>query len=135
MPGNAYAKTMWDPCPPGYRVMNHLVFASANICDETDAGSYEITGSGAKDGLGILLNESQKTKNGTVKADNVWFPFSGQTNSVGKFIASSYGEIFSMTPNNAGYRARSFRINSSFIAQQQTVSSMKESKPVRCIME
>lgn len=135
MPGNAYAKTMWDPCPPGYRVMNHLVFASANICDETDDGSYEITGSGAKDGLGILLNESQKTINGTVKADNVWFPFSGQTNSDGTFIASSYGEIFSMTPNNAGYHARSFRIYSSFIAQQQTESSMKESKPVRCIME
>lgn len=135
--GNAYAKTMWDPCPPGYKVMNHLAFYSANICAETTNTSYSINGSSGKTRWGILLNESQSTSSlGTIQADDVWFPFAGKTNSGGTFEGGSqYGEIFSVTPNNGGYNARSFRINSSFFAQQQTESSMKESKPVRCIME
>lgn len=133
--GNAYAKTMWDPCPPGYRVMNHLVFSSANICHETNDKAYDITGNGINN-LGILLNENQRTTLGTVKVDNVWFPFSGMTKADGTFVSdSNYGEIFSVSPNNGGYHARSFRISSSAKAQQQIKSSMKESKPVRCIME
>lgn len=133
--GNAYAKTMWDPCPPGYRVMNHLAFFSANICDAVNDGTYSITGSGVN-GWGILLNESQKTNLGSIKADRVWFPFSGKTDSDGNFITGGrYGEIFSVTPNEGGYYARSFRIDNSSFAQQQIESSMKESKPVRCVME
>jgi hypothetical protein len=117
--------------------MNHLAFYSANICAETTNTSYSINGSSGKTRWGILLNESQSTSSlGTIQADDVWFPFAGKTNSGGTFEGESqYGEIFSVTPNNGGYNARSFRINSSFFAQQQTESSMKESKPVRCIME
>lgn len=135
--GNAYAKTMWDPCPPGYKVMNHLAFYSANICAETTNTSYSINGSSGKTRWGILLNESQSTSSlGTIQADDVWFPFAGKTNSGGTFEGGSqYGEIFSVTPNEGGYYARSFKINSSFYANQEINSSMKESKPVRCVME
>lgn len=135
--GNAYAKTMWDPCPPGYKVMNHLAFYSANICAETTNTSYSINGSSGKTRWGILLNESQSTSSlGTIQADDVWFPFAGKTNSGGTFEGGSqYGEIFSVTPNEGGYYARSFKINSSFNANQEINSSMKESKPVRCVME
>lgn len=134
--GNAYAKTMWDPCPPGYKVMNHLAFYSANICAETTNTSYSINGSSGKTRWGILLNESQSTSSlGTIQADDVWFPFAGKTNSGGTFEGGSqYGEIFSVTPNEGGYYARSFKINSSN-ANQEINSSMKESKPVRCVME
>lgn len=135
--GNAYAKTMWDPCPPGYKVMNHLAFYSANICAETTNTSYSINGSSGKTRWGILLNESQSTSSlGTIQADDVWFPFAGKTNSGGTFEGGSqYGEIFSVTPNEGGYYARSFKINSSFNANQEINSFMKESKPVRCVME
>lgn len=115
--------------------MNHLAFFSANICDAVNDGTYSITGSGVN-GWGILLNESQKTNLGSIKADRVWFPFSGKTDSDGNFITGGrYGEIFSVTPNEGGYYARSFRIDNSSFAQQQIESSMKESKPVRCVME
>ena len=30
--GLAFVKTMWDPCPPGYRVMQYDVFMTARIC-------------------------------------------------------------------------------------------------------
>ena len=83
------------------------------------------------------MNESQSTSSlGTIQADDVWFPFAGKTNSGGTFEGGSqYGEIFSVTPNEGGYYARSFKINSSFNANQEINSFMKESKPVRCIME
>lgn len=137
--GNAFAKTMWDPCPPGYRVMNHLVFSTANICAPNEDTTYNLTGSGTTK-WGILFNEEQSNSKGQILADNVWFPFAGTTNGneLDFRDMGSGGEVFSVTPNDGGRKARAMGFRKGqggYQTQQYIMSSMKESKPVRCVME
>lgn len=86
--GESFAKTMYDPCPPGYKVMQHNVFRSANICSDNDATKYEISNSYVND-YGIYLTSDMETDWGSVIASGVWFPNSPAIDSNGNFTGGS----------------------------------------------
>ncbi len=104
--GNSFAKTMYDPCPPGYRIMQHDVFRSANVCNDND-GEYD--GGTWKDGTAyyfynygysnsIYLDDSKSTGLGTVSASGVLFPNTQRIGGGdGMFKTGQYG-ISSASP-------------------------------------
>ena len=92
--GESFAKTMYDPCPPGYRVMQHNVFESANICNSNEQTTYDFQkvnkyGVFFKDGMSI---------NGYVEAGGIWFPNSVAMDKDGNFIDHDNFRLSSATP-------------------------------------
>lgn len=162
--GDSYAKTMWDPCPPGYRLMNHSVFATLNGMDENKGYEYTLTDNNSSGGitnLGVCFNPGLQTttydiydlkenldeyifstnnESGEfISADNVWFPHSGWTNKEQKWSdVGSAGFIFSASPNKEGKFARSFTwrfVNGAYKVKHDMKGWEQQSKPVRCVME
>lgn len=131
--GNSFAKTMWDPCPPGYRVMDHVAFAT--IDDRQADDEYTITVSGNDvTSYGILFS-----MNLNIDVDNIWFPYSGWTNKSQEWNeVGSKGMIFSASPNNIGKYGRSFEWGPSgakAYIKHNPQGWQQQSKPVRCVME
>lgn len=134
-PGESFAKTMYDPCPPGYRVMQHDVFESANICNANDDTSYSFN-----DGIctedGIYFNDGSSTSKGVISAGGVWFPNSRAINSAGNFVNGNY-RLSIATPyykDTQTLNVREMRWTNSSI-QQDNSSWMSAARVVRCQME
>ena len=141
--GNSFAKTMWDPCPPGYRVMDHVVFATISNFGADTEYNYTTAGEGITQ-YGVLFNPSlEYTYNSNsvkINADYVWFPYAGWTdkyqvwNNVG-----DVGVTFSASPFDSGKYGRSFElwplVNNKVSVKHEAEGWQQQSKPVRCVME
>lgn len=135
--GESFAKTMYDPCPPGYRVMQHDVFESANICNSVDETQFTINNAG--DTLwGLYFDNSKSTNKGTIVADGVWFPNSKAINSAGSFVSGNYrlstAAPFYTTDGGVKLNVREIRWTGNSIRQYQS-SWMADGMVVRCQME
>lgn len=133
--GESFAKTMYDPCPPGYRVMQHDVFQSANICNANDGTSYTF-GSGIYNSNGIYFNDGLRTSKGVISAGRVWFPNSRAIGSSGNFVNGNY-RLSTATPfykDTQTLNVREMRWTKSSI-QQDNSSWMAAARVVRCQME
>ena len=83
--GNSFAKTMYDPCPPGYRVMQHNVFLTANICAADHAVQFSFSNDNDN---WVYFYTGQETRQETLESDfggyvgrilevqsgGIWFP-------------------------------------------------------------
>ena len=162
--GNAFAKTMYDPCPPGYRVMPHNVVGSALICNsenENESNYLLKNGQGGDTpkNLGIYLNPADETEYGNgnkiIVDPGLWLPLSGRLNS-----ENHYSELFesgylsTATPFNDGndetkkatreirwiwkenekYELPSYR-DKYIITERNTSNWMTDGRPVRCMKE
>lgn len=143
--GDSFAKTMYDPCPPGYRVMQHNVFGSANICDPITNATYTFS----NNQYGIYFDD-QSTAHNTqnwmiykVNAGGIWFPNSGALQSTGNFIwyQNTWNHRLSTATPMGGTATREIRWwpnsqNGTYYSIQQHNSSyMSEGRVVRCQME
>ena len=145
--GNSFAKTMWDPCPPGYRVMDHTVFGSINGVKPDDGYQYDIAGGTAGNEFGLLLRTGLTTgtvtggSQGTgsdISADNVWFPYAGSSyKKQGWFDVGTRGHYFSASPQNKGKFGRSFECwgNGTAYIKHKLEDDQQQFHPVRCVME
>ncbi len=145
--GNSFAKTMWDPCPPGYRVMDHTVFGSINGVKPDDGYQYNIKGGTAGNEFGLLLRTGLTTgtvtggSQGTgsdISADNVWFPYAGSSyKKQGWFDVGTRGHYFSASPQNKGKFGRSFECwgNGTAYIEHELEDDQQQFHPVRCVME
>lgn len=134
--GESFAKTMYDPCPPGYRVMQHDVFESANICNANDGTSFTF-GSGINNADGIYFNDGSWTSKGAISAGGVWFPNARGIASDGKFAAAGAYRLSTATPyyeNTQKLNCREMRWTSTSICQDNS-SWMADGRVVRCQME
>lgn len=135
-PGESFAKTMYDPCPPGYRVMQHDVFESANICnanDDTDFSFYY----GIYNENGIYFNDDLRTSKGAISAGGVWFPNARGIASDGKFAAAGAYRLSTATPfykDSQTLNCREMKWSSTLIRQDNS-SWMADGRVVRCQME
>lgn len=135
-PGESFAKTMYDPCPPGYRVMQHDVFQSANICnanDDTDFSFYY----GIYNENGIYFNDDLRTSKGAISAGGVWFPNARGIASDGKFAAAGAYRLSTATPfykDSQTLNCREMKWSSTLIRQDNS-SWMADGRVVRCQME
>lgn len=137
--GESFAKTMYDPCPPGYRVMQHNVFESANICDANEDYIYELRN--YKHYWGIYLKDGMTAK-GTVSAGGVWFPNSRTMESTGSFGHGRGHRLSTATPcytDGSSFMTRMIvwkNSNGSYTLQEMhTDNWTTDAKVVRCQME
>lgn len=133
--GESFAKTMYDPCPPGYRVMQHDVFQSANICNANDNTNFSFF-PGIYDENGIYFNDGLRTSKGAISAGGVWFPNSRAIGSSGNFVNGNY-RLSTATPfykDTQTLNVREMRWTKSSI-QQDNSSWMAAARVVRCQME
>lgn len=134
-PGESFAKTMYDPCPPGYRVMQHDVFESANICNANDDTNFRFY-SGIYNENGIYFNDGLSTSKGAISAGGVWFPNARAINNSGVFVNGNY-RLSTATPyykDTQTLNVREMRWTNSSI-QQDNSSWMAAARVVRCQME
>lgn len=100
--GDSFAKTMYDPCPPGYRVMQHDVFESANICQSNAETAYDIGGNNyTYNENGIYFTDGMKAM-GTISAGGVWFPNARGIDSNGNFSSADNYRLSTATPFSSG---------------------------------
>ena len=133
--GESFAKTMYDPCPPGYRVMQHDVFESANICNANDDTNFSFD-SEIYNENGIYFNDGSSTSKGDISAGGVWFPNARAINNSGVFVNGNY-RLSTATPyykDTQTLNVREMRWTNSSI-QQDNSSWMAAARVVRCQME
>lgn len=99
--GDSFAKTMYDPCPPGYRVMQHDVFESANICESNEEDFYNIGRNNYYNENGIYFTNGM-TAMGTISAGGVWFPNARGIDSNGNFSSADNYRLSTATPFSSG---------------------------------
>ena len=140
--GNSFAKTMWDPCPPGYRVMQHDVFESANICQANEESRYAFD---RENEYGIYFdNFTAIDGRGYAVAGGIWFPNARAMNSVGEFDGTNY-RLSTATPFS-GKASREIRwekgtaenwpYNGVYRIEQDNGNNwMSDGRVVRCQME
>ena len=135
-PGESFAKTMYDPCPPGYRVMQHDVFESANICNANDGTKYTFH-DGIYNSNGIYFNDGLSTSKGVISAGGVWFPNARGIASDGMFAAAGTYRLSTATPfykDSQTLNCREMKWSSTSIGQDNS-SWMADGRVVRCQME
>lgn len=135
-PGESFAKTMYDPCPPGYRVMQHDVFESANICNANDDTNFSFY-NGIYNENGIYFNDDLRTSKGAISAGGVWFPNARGIASDGKFAAVGAYRLSTATPfykDSQTLNCREMKWSSTLIWQDNS-SWMADGRVVRCQME
>ena len=137
--GESFAKTMYDPCPPGYRVMQHNVFESANICDANSDNSYQLKN--YSHDWGIYLKDGMTAK-GAVSAGGVWFPNCRTMESKGNFGHGRGHRLSTATPcytDGSPFMTRMIvwkNSNGSYTLQEMhTDNWTTDAKVVRCQME
>lgn len=134
--GESFAKTMYDPCPPGYRVMQHDVFQSANICNANNDKIFSFS-HGIYDENGIYFKDGLSTSKGAISAGGVWFPNARGIASDGKFAAAGAYRLSTATPyyeNTQTLNCREMKWTSTSIWQANS-SWMADGRVVRCQME
>lgn len=153
--GDSFAKTMYDPCPPGYRVIQHDLFERAGICGSNDENQYDIRTSSnsyyyKEYGLyferGMKADAVNSVSYKTVSAGGVWFPNAMAIGYDGNFAGDSQYRLSTATPFSSGNSTMNTReirwwkdsfYNSYYYRIQQNNSSNKmvDGRVVRCQME
>lgn len=159
--GDTFAKTMWDPCPVGYKVANHIVFNSGGLWNPNTGNNpiekYWLYYNGnARSQYGVwLVSGMYTTYNGGrlgdgVKAEGVWMPYakviSNQANYVhaGNENNIQYSSAWHSACPYSGYRSRTFtyyhtrsniNTNSYISTDHDNNTYISSATPIRCIKE
>lgn len=152
--GSSFAKTMYDPCPPGYRVMQHNVFKSANLCEADYSSTFRFNND---NDFGIHLYNDLDVQNAQrldndpgpdyawykVSSGSLWFPNCGAIENSGNFIWSPGHRLSTATPF-AGTNVREIRwwqsSDNTYMIQEKhsnkdNYNLMSSGRVVRCQME
>lgn len=144
--GQNFIKTMYDPCPPGYRVMNHTAFESAGICGSNiqdyytllSPSAYALTEDGIRVDDGNMVSSTYGGA-GHVDGARLWLPNAGQITKSGAYSEiGSYGFLNTAAPNNNGLQMRRFEWyyrNRSYTVRQNGDPVHLPAHPVRCQKE
>ncbi len=104
--GQSFSKTMWDPCPPGYRTpLHHVWYYSSTYSYAGAENQGEVRLSNELDfdaeGRGMVTNKNY--------FDKMWYPFAGyRSPTTGGYVdVGSDGYMLSGMPMG-GYNTRSF---------------------------
>lgn len=118
------AKTMWDPCPPGYKLIDHTVIGSSDMWNrnpwttEYDRRTHNTL---ENDEFGLYVNGETfwglyiwgnwLTKN-YIQTDNrgFWLPYSRGISDTGEYVTSDEGRIHTACPFR-GFKTRTFLYN------------------------
>jgi hypothetical protein len=128
--GDTFVKTMWDPCPAGYKVGSHEVLFGWNNVGANTHGSRNIQVSSTSRDFGIF----------SMDTDQKWLPKSGRINEAGVLERpeKNVGYLNSSCPfaNGSVYRGMYYYVQYGkyYIGQSQN-SNECYAVPVRCVRE
>ena len=123
--GDTFAKTMWDPCPPGYKVAHHIVFNSGGLWNPNtgavedyqlyyngvDSSEYGLWLVGDRANGGMYSN-GVNTGSNQIYSDGLWLPNTWRIAENGNYQRynnnSKSGYMHSACPYS-GARTRTFR--------------------------
>ena len=152
--GDTFAKTMWDPCPPGYKVLNHETLQSGGLWDANNGGTNTLYYNNVtqNNNYGIWLQGSGSTSTGNVyskigssnvgvKCGGLWFPNTWYINEEGKYTRYSNeksGYLHTACPFS-GYRTRTFKWyhnnNNNASTSHDNDIKMPVGTAIRCLKE
>ena len=115
--GDTFAKTMWDPCPPGYKVLNHETLQAGGLWDANNNGDYRLyyrtnnggaprsdyglwlygDGSASTGGMYTTANANSTTSAREVRCDGLWFPNTWRINESGNYAQYQGGNNYRPT--------------------------------------
>lgn len=131
--GQTFSKTMYDPCPPGYRTPFHFSwrYSSSEMYAEGDNGEAITTLTDAEkgyDNYGIVTNKTHFHK--------MWFPFGGYRDP----LTGNYTDVGQMGYMNTGmpmgqYNTRSFWYSGTQTGQYAGRHGAAYGKMIRCMKE
>ena len=148
--GDNFIKTMYDPCPPGYRVINNTSFSSAGMARPLDEGTFTLTsGDFSEDGIRVDGRTSVNAGgNNYVIAENLWLPNAGWIDGNGSYQdIGGVGQLHTSMPRDSGRYMRLFEWSSdydwwsdewSYTVRQRTNDAgayHTPARPVRCQKE
>ena len=125
-PKSAYnprmSKTINDPCPPGYYIPDHYLFAAGGLgesgMDEAMTATEHytnVTTRADKNDYGVFINPASVASGGTVSG-KVWFPYAG-------YRSGTNGNMFNTNDNYTDYSGLIGTIISWFIDTQSHISA------------
>ncbi len=120
-----YIKTLYDPCPAGWRVpLNYDDDRSPWHAFTSDNGPE----SGDRDSKG-------RTFSGVGQGGSMWYPYSGRRGISGGFldIVATYSQIWSATATGTSATSTSFY--TPLVLQAYTFHGRSYGFPVRCVRE
>ena len=131
--GQTFSKTMYDPCPPGYRTPFHFSwrYNSSEKYAEGDLGEATTdltTAEKGYDNYGIVTNKTHFHK--------MWFPFGGYRDP----LTGNYTDVGEQGYMNTGmpmgqYNTRSFWFNNTRTGQYAGQHGSAYGKMIRCMKE
>lgn len=154
--GDTFAKTMWDPCPVGYKVANHIVYNSGGLWNPNTGDNVETYRFGniteeSYNQFGIWLANDMwvggiSNGNEITTDTGVWIPFAKMMNSQGKFVHTHSGNqqpLYSGALHSAcpysGKRIRALAYydngNGNLYTAHRNSTYVAAGAPVRCIKE
>jgi hypothetical protein len=151
--GDTFAKTMWDPCPVGYKVANHIVYNSGGLWNPNTGGveTYRFgnMAGGSYNQYGIWLANNMwvngiSNGNRITTDTGVWIPFAKMMNSAGNFVHThpsgnqpNYsGALHSACPYSGNrIRALAYYYNGYLYTAHRNSTYVAAGAPVRCIKE
>ena len=130
--GDTFAKTMWDPCPPGYKVLNHETLQAGGLWDANNPGSYRLyyrpnNGGAARVDYGMWLigntatndnsgmytstGNNSSNKRSEIVCDGLWLPNTWRINESGNYAqyTNTYSGYMHTACPFSGYRTRTFK--------------------------
>ena len=132
--GASYAKTMYDPCPPGYRILQHNAFGLANICDADQENEYTFLWNNTN---AIYFDNSTYLQNkGNADAGGIWFPNAGYIDWNGTSGTDNVSKLSLSTANAAGAYCREIRWrrnNNQYYAISQKSNAAWDVRPYMCL--
>lgn len=159
--GDTFAKTMWDPCPPGYKILNHATLQSGGLWDANNDGSYRLyyrpdnggsqrsdyglwlygDGSASTNGMYTTANANSTTSAREVRCDGLWLPDTWRINESGTYAQNNNaksGYLHTACPFSGAhtrtfiwYRSQNNYANTSHSVQ----TNMTVGTAIRCLKE
>ena len=150
--GDTFAKTMWDPCPSGYKVANHIVFNSGGLWNPNTGAvetyQFQNTESQNITNYGIWLIDdgmSVDGVDGNIRAAGIWVPYTKMINSSGNFAHSTSGTTLTNSGSwhsacpYSGNRSRTlsyyYTSNRRLYTAHKNDTYIASGAPIRCIKE
>lgn len=130
--GDTFVKTMWDPCPAGYKVGSHEVVSGWNTGANNEYGQQSMQVSTVSQSYGMYMEAGT---NSTSK----WLPKTGRIQSNGILVDTAYGYLGSSCSyaNGERYRGLYYNQNSQgyYTVGHNENSNHCYAVPVRCVRE
>ena len=151
--GDTFAKTMWDPCPPGYKLSTQTTYDSGGLWEgDTSHGNVgnesnyrNLNGKDYKNNFGLYLDSGVQAASNNLNIDGLWIPYNRMLSHVnGKYTYLRNEKEFHLHTAcpTGGFGSREMIIHTSMTDYNEIVTTVSQytaptarGSAVRCLKE